>query len=193
MTLLVTSSGSIVDGAQRNPSARLPDCQTTDGRRARPWQHARIEGPQMWGSMVTRNTTVAIEVFRTTLGGYNFPLAGVEQLKNQSYLWELRGRSTLEAIKGCSSWGLIARTAYQGESRGPRGQGLVNAKPAGHGWGSRKIGRQRSLRPCKCVLCAGASRLAKTQRFRCAQISLDGMRSLTSHGCGGAPRPCLNV
>lgn len=120
-------------------------------------------------------------------------MAGVEQLKNQSYLWELRGRSTLEAIKGCSSWGLIARTAYQGESRGPRGRGLVNAKPAGHGWGSRKIGRQRSLRPCKCVLCSGASRLAKTQRFRCAQISLDGMRSLTSHGCGGAPRPCLNV
>lgn len=47
---------------------------------------------------------------------------------NQSYLWELRGRSTLEAIKGCSSWGLIARTAHQGESRGPRGWGACQCK-----------------------------------------------------------------
>lgn len=79
----------------------------------------------------------SIEVFRTTsVECYNHPLAGVEQLKNQSYLWELRGLSTLKAIKGCSSWGLIARISHQGESRGRRGQGLVNAKPAGHGWGS---------------------------------------------------------
>lgn len=183
----------MVDGAKRNPVARLPDCQTTDGWRARqgPWQHRRIEGPHKCGGAWSPEVRqFAIEVFRTTLEGYDLPLAGVEQLKNQSYLWELRGRSTLELIKGCSSWGLIARTAHQGESRGPRGWGLVNAKPAGHGWGSRKIGRQSSLRPCKCALCSGASRPAKTQRFRCAQISLDGMRSPTSHGCGGDPRPC---
>lgn len=67
----------------------------------------------MWGSEVTfwGARHFAIEVFRTTLvKDYAHSLAGVEQLRNQSYLWELRGLSTLEAIKGCSSWGLIACT-----------------------------------------------------------------------------------
>jgi hypothetical protein len=82
-----------------------------------PWQHPRIEGATSVGEqgnlLSSEVRQFAIEVFRTILvEGYSHPLAGVEQLKNQSYLWELRGLSTLEVIKGCSSWGLIARIVH---------------------------------------------------------------------------------